>query len=79
MKVMQRKGLCELSRYGQDEQCLQRPGYVVCLRSRRDGDVINVDLVCPGHREQIMERKRALYVKHGCRVPLMWTTKIKGK
>lgn len=77
MKVMQRKGLCQLSRYGRDEQCLQRPEYVICVRSRRDASVIGVDLVCPGHRDPVMEYKRALYVRHGCRIPLMWATKIK--
>lgn len=77
MKVMQRKGLCQLSRYGQDGQCLQRPAYVIYVRSRRDASVIESDAVCSGHREKIMEYKRSLYVRHGCRVPLMWATKIK--
>jgi hypothetical protein len=77
MRVMQRRGLCQLSRYGRDPQCLQRPEYMIFVRSRRDASVIGVDVVCHGHREMIMEYRRALYARHGCRIPLMWAAKIK--
>lgn len=78
MRVMQRKGLCELSRYGEDPQCLQRPGYVTYVQSVRDKKIFeDIDLVCGGHRLLILDRKRALYRQYGLAVPFMWCRKIK--
>lgn len=76
MRVMQRRGLCEISRYGDDPQCLQRPEFVTCVQ--RDGRVIRgVDFVCHTHRLLILERKRALCSQYRIRLPFMWVTKIK--
>lgn len=78
MKVMQRQGLCEISRYGEDPQCLQRPGYVTCVQSAHTKKIHEgIDFVCAGHRLLILERKRALYRQYGLAVPFMWCRKIK--
>lgn len=78
-RIMQRRGLCELSRYGEDPQCLHRPIYVTCVQSAHDGKIIeDIDDVCDAHRLLILERKRALYRQYGLAVPFMWT-KRKGK
>lgn len=77
--IFQRQGLCEVSRYGKDPQCLSRPVYVTCVRSAHSGEVHeDIDLVCRRHTARILRRKRELYQQYGLVVPLVWV-KERGK
>lgn len=76
----QRRGLCEISRYGLDPQCRRLPSFTTSVRSRHDGTVTTgIDAVCGGHKGRIVEVKKALYVQYGLAVPDVWLEPIKGK